>query len=57
MTLFEKVQGFKPDISHLRILGCRAYTLNKPTKELHKLEPRALIGYLVNHVTNNLFRV
>jgi transposase InsO family protein len=51
ITAFQAHQGEKPDVSHLRIIGCNAYALNH---EARKLDPRAikcrLLGYEGNHI-------
>jgi hypothetical protein len=56
-TPFEMLIGEKPDLSHLRIYGCRAYPLRKNVPHLDKLEPRAHIGYLVGYDSANIFRI
>ncbi len=50
----------KPILNHLRVFGCRAYVLRKAqkdTKKLPKLDPRALIGYLVGYESTNVWKV
>jgi hypothetical protein len=56
-TPFEMLTGEKPNLSHLRIYGCRAYPLRKNVPHLDKLEPRAHIGYLVGYDSTNIFRI
>jgi hypothetical protein len=51
------IQNAKPNISHLRIYGCRAYPLRYNIPKTQKLEPRAHIGYLVGYESTNIFRV
>ena len=46
-TPFEMLYRKKPSLSHLHIYGCRAYPLRYDIPRLDKIEPRALIGYLV----------
>ena len=47
-TLYEVRTGNKPDISHLRVFGCRAY-VHIPDEKRKKLEPKSMkclfIGY------------
>jgi hypothetical protein len=51
----------KPDISHLRVYGCKAYAYIpekiREEKKYHKLAPRARIGYLVGYDSTNIFRI
>lgn len=53
------VFGTKPKLGHLRIPGCKAYTLdNNATKpRTQKLHPRAHIGYLVGYCASTIFRI
>ena len=50
-TPFELWTGVKPDISHLRVFGCRAYS-HIPDQKRSKFEPKAdictFIGYAMN---------
>jgi len=51
----------KPQLSHLRAYGCRAYAMTADAQEkkrrLYKLDPRAHIGYLVGYNSSNIFRI
>lgn len=40
-TPFEAVHGHKPSLTHIRLLGCKVYMLNKYVPKLKKLDPRA----------------
>lgn len=44
---YKKVYRIKPDLSNLRIFGCKAYRRIPQIPKLDKLEPRAEPGYLV----------
>ena len=46
-----------PNLSHLRIIGCKAYVRIPNIPKLKKMDPRALIGYLVGYEASNLFRI
>jgi hypothetical protein len=41
----------------MRLIGCRAYVLNRSLKRADKLESRALIGHLVGYESTNIFRI
>jgi len=56
-TPFELAYKKKPSIAHLKIYGCRAYTLRKQIPRGDKLSPRALIGYLVGYDSSNIYRI
>jgi transposase InsO family protein len=51
----------KPQLSHLRAYGCRAYAMTADAQlkknRLRKLDPRAHIGYLVGYDSTNIFRI
>ena len=51
----------KPQLSHLRAYGCRAYAMTENAQQkkrrLYKLDPRAHIGYLVGYNSSNIFRI
>jgi hypothetical protein len=51
---------YNPEVSHLRVFGCKAYPLLKgkdaPPKS-EKLSPRAFVGYLIGYDSTNIFRV
>ena len=56
-TPFESVTDSKPYLSHLKVYGCKAYTLDHHISKKQKLEPRAHIGYLVGYDSTNIFRI
>jgi hypothetical protein len=49
----------QPDLSHLKVFGCRAYPVIPSAKipKTRKLLPRAHIGYLVGYESTNIFRI
>jgi hypothetical protein len=47
----------KPDLSNIRIFGCKAYVRINKLPKLAKLEPRAAIGYLVGYEAYNIWRI
>ena len=58
-TPYEQYNGIKPDISNLKIVGCRAY-VNIPRQNRlasEKLAERAWIGYLVGFESLNIWRI
>jgi transposase InsO family protein len=56
-TPYEALTQSKPNLSHLRVYGCRAYPLNKHIPRSGKLQPRAHIGYLTGYDSLNIYRV
>ena len=56
-TPYELVTGQKPNLSHLKVYGCKAYALKHHIPRKQKLEPRAHIGYLVGYDSTNIFRI
>jgi hypothetical protein len=59
-TPFEIVHGRQPDLSHLKIIGSRAYVLiknqrNRPARA--KLQEKALMGWLVGIEATNIHKV
>lgn len=57
-TPFEMLFGKKPDISHLRAYGCKAYSKkNTLTTASMRLDDRAHIGYLIGYSSRNIFRI
>ena len=58
-TPFEMYNGYKPDISNLKILGCRAYVHIPKIKRVasEKLSERAWIGYLAGFEASNIWRI
>src|SRR5437764_2607650 len=53
------VTAIQPDISHLRVYGCKAYVMIPREKipRTQKLAPRAEIGYLIGYDSTNIFRI
>ena len=55
------VRERKPQQAHLRVYGCKAFTLTKEalqkTNRLQRLKPRAWIGYLVGYNSTNVYRI
>ena len=47
----------KPDLSNIRIFGCKAYVRITKLPRLAKLAPRAAIGYLVGYEAHNIWRI
>lgn len=56
-TPFELLHGKKPNVSHLRMYGCKAYALDKHIPRTEKLKERALVGYLVGYDSTNIYRI
>ena len=56
-TPFEALTQQKPDLSHLRVYGCRAYPLKYNIPRTQKLEPRAHIGYLIGYDSTNIYQI
>jgi hypothetical protein len=46
-----------PSIAHLRVFGCRAYTLKKHLPKVPKTTPHAHIGYLVGYESSNVYLI
>ena len=62
MTFTQKALGepIRPEISYLRVYGCKAYVLLKgllAPKLSEKLKPRAFAGYLVGYDSTNIYRI
>ncbi|KAJ5124630.1 uncharacterized protein N7515_008455 [Penicillium bovifimosum] len=47
----------KPDLSNLRVYGCKAFVRTHNIPRLAKLAPRAEIGYLVGYEASNIWRI
>jgi hypothetical protein len=47
----------KPDLSNIRIFGCKAYVRINKLPRLAKLAPRAAISYLVGYEAYNIWRI
>jgi hypothetical protein len=46
-----------PSIVHLRVFGCRTYTLKKHLPKVLKTMPRAHVGYLVGYESSNIYLI
>lgn len=57
MTPFQAITGNKPDLSHLRVFGCRAYALKRGIPRTQKLAERAHLGHLIGYDSTNIFRI
>lgn len=57
MTPFEQYTKMKPDVSNLKVVGCRAYVHIPQQKraQSHKLTERAWIGYLIGFEAHNIW--
>ena len=44
----------KPDLSNIRVFGCKAYVRINKIARLDKTSPRAAIGYLVRYDASNI---
>lgn len=51
----------KPDRTHLRVYGCKAYAMTtdamKKDNRLERLNPKAWIGYLIGYASSNIYRI
>lgn len=51
----------KPDISHLKVFGCKTYAMTtealKKEKRLKRFNPKAWIGFLVGYGSSNTYRI
>ena len=47
----------KPDLSNLRIFGCKAFVRIENILRIAKLAPRAAIGFLVGYDASNIWRI
>jgi hypothetical protein len=51
----------KPRQGHLRVYGCKAFAMTsiaqRKQQRLHKLNPRAFVGYLVGYQSTNIYRI
>jgi hypothetical protein len=60
-TPHELFLGTKPELSHLRAYGCKAYAMTAEAQlkkeKLWKLNPRAHIGYLVGYDSTNIYKI
>lgn len=56
-TPFEILHGSKPDLSHLRVYGCKAYVKKPKKANTPRLTDRAHVGYLIGYSSRNIFRI
>lgn len=56
-TPLEMIGGQKPDLSGLRILGCKAFVRRNLIPRLDKVDTRVWIGYLVGYEASNIYRI
>ena len=56
-TPFEMFTRSKPGLAHMHPFGCRAYVVQHKIPKLEKMQPRAVLGYLVGYDSTNIFRV
>ena len=54
---YEAVLGRKPNLAHLYLFGCTAYSLIHNIPKLKKPLPRASVGYLVGYDSSNIYRI
>ena len=51
----------KPDQTHLKVFGCKAYALTtdtfKKALRLQRMNPKAWIGYLIGYNSTNVYRI
>ena len=47
----------KPDLSNLRVFGCKAFVRIENIPKIAKLAPRAAIGFLVGYDASNIWRI
>ena len=57
VTPFQMANGHKPDVSNLRVLGCRTWVHVPNTTFRHKLDARAWQGIMVGYEGSNQWRV
>jgi hypothetical protein len=57
MTPLEALIKKRPQLAHLHLYGCRAYPLRRDLLRLNKLEPRAMISYLIGYNSSNIYRI
>ncbi|KAJ6038010.1 hypothetical protein N7460_007781 [Penicillium canescens] len=50
-------QDLRPNLSNLRLYGCRAYVMRQGIAKSDNMEPRAEIGYLVGYVASNIWKI
>ena len=51
----------KPDQTHLRVYGCKAYAMTSTAQlkrqRLRRMDPKAWIGYLIGYKSSNIYRI
>ena len=56
-TPFELITHTKPNLSHLRKFGSKAYPLDKQIPKKNKLQERAHIGFLLGYDGTNIYNI
>jgi len=51
-TPYELYKGRKPNISHLRVFGCKCFVLNNGKDNLGKFDPKSDEGIHIGYVVN-----
>lgn len=53
--------SYKPDQTHLRSFGCKAYAMTPTAQQkfnrLQRLAPKAWVGYLIGYRASNIYRI
>jgi hypothetical protein len=57
MTASAPGEDLRPNLSNLRLYGCKAYVRIQNIPRLDKMAPRAEIGYLVGYVASNIWKI
>jgi hypothetical protein len=60
-TPYDRFHNKRPDQSHLRAYGCKAFAMTtdalKKVNRLQRFNPKAWIGYLIGYDSTNVYRV
>lgn len=56
-TPYECIHNRKPDLSHLRVIGSKAWVLIPKPSRAHKFDPRAVICRLLGYEGSNQYRL
>ena len=56
-TPYKLAFGKPPNISHLKVYGCKAYKLRYRIPKINKLKPRAEFSYLIGYESTNIYRI
>ena len=60
-TPYELLFKRKPGQKHLRVYGCKAFTITIDQKrkknKKKRLDPKAQIGYFVRYISSNIYRI